>query len=122
MPLAKNFVPQGFSGQQAQSLTACVIGSGLTAAGTTQGTALALTADMNTVSAGGGGGGVKLYDGQIGDSQEIFNDQLTYIVVYPPTGDQINQVALNGGVNLPAYTYGYFKKITASRWIAMMSA
>ena len=122
MGLAKNVVGYGFSAQQAQAFTVSNVGTGLVAAGTTQGTALAITADFNIVSSGGDGAGVKLYAGQIGDSQEVFNDQLTNLRVYPPTADQINQVALNGCVILPAYTYGYFKKCTASRWAACMSA
>jgi len=122
MPLAKNFVGSGFSGQQAIALTSSVVALTVAAAGTTQGTATAATADYNFVTSGGDGAGVILYDGQIGDSQEFFNSQLTNLRIYPPTGDKINQIATNGCIIVPAYTYVLCKKLSSTQWGELMSA
>ena len=122
MALAKSFVGYGFSPMQSQGLTASNIGTAVAAAGTTQGTATATTADFNIIASGGDGAGVAVYNGQIGDSQEFFNNQLTNLRIYPPTGSTINQIAANSPVIVPAYTYVYIKKCTATRFIACMSA
>ena len=121
MGLAKNFVGSGFSGQQAQAITSNVIGT-VAAAGTTQGTATALTADVNNVTSGGADSGVILYNGTIGDDQYVYNNQLVQIRVYPPTGAKINQIAADGGHILAAQTSGFYKKLSATQCMCLQSA
>ena len=121
MPLVKNQMGGGTSAGQAQALNGSNINSAVTAAGTTQGTATAITADTNVVTTATSGQGVILYNGIITDSQDIFNNTAVSIYVYPPTGGKVNQVATNGGFVLPAYTYVLVKKLTATQWVANMS-
>jgi len=122
MPLAKNMISAGFSAAQAQALNGRSINSAVAAAGTTQGTATALTADLSIVTSGGADAGVQLYSGVIGDSMEVFNNQLVNTKVYPPTSGTINQIAANGAHTLGAQTSAIYKKVTSTAWVAYMSA
>ena len=122
MALAKNVVGGGFSSAQAQAINGNNINSAVAAAGTTQGTATALTADGSVVTSGGADSGVQLYNGMIGDSMWVFNNQLVNIKVYPPTSGKINQIVANGSHTLPAQTYAIYQKVTAPQWVAHQSA
>lgn len=69
--------------------------TGLTAAGTTQGTALALAEAVNEVTTAAAGSGVKLKAAIAGASQIIHNRGANYIYVYPATGEAINALGAN---------------------------
>ena len=123
MALAKNLVGAGFSPGQADAIGGTAVNTGITAAGTTIATATALTADFNFVGTATNGQGVQLYNGNVTDSQMVFNDgTLATIVVYPPTGSRINGGPASAGVNLASNTGAIFFKATATRWFCVMSA
>jgi len=122
MPLAKNQMSGGVSAGAAQAINGRNINSAVTAAGTAQGTATAITADVNIVTTATTGQGVILYNGVIGDSQEIFNNTNVDIRVYPPTGGKVNQVATNSGFVLSPQTSAVVKKMTATQWVGYLSA
>lgn len=122
MALAANVMRGGLSGGQAQAVNGNDVNSAVTAAGTTQGTATAITADAAVVTTATTGQGVILYNGIIGDSQEIFNNTNVDIRVYPPTGGKVNQVATNSGFVLPPQTAVMVKKMTSTQWVGWLSA
>jgi len=123
MGLAKNIVGAGFSWLQAQNTDWASTKTGISAAGTTQGTATALTADINLVSTATALQGVQLYNGVQNDSMIVFNDNSgATIVVYPPTGGQLNNLTVNAGIQVANNTLAEFFKVTSTRWIVQLSA
>lgn len=123
MPLAKNVMHGGVSAGQAQAINGNTINSAVTAAGTTQGTATPIVADVNAVTTATSLQGVILYDGMIGDDQWVYNGVAnTPIYLYPPVGDSLNQLAVNSGMVLAPYTGVFCKKVTSVIWLANLSA
>ena len=97
-------------------------GAGIAAAGTTQGTATALTADYNRISTVAASSGVGLPNCEIGDWVVVYNAGANPVTVYPPTSGTINQIAANGGVLLAVNTECIFRKWTATIWTGNLSA
>ena len=122
MPLARNQMGGGNSAGAARAMNGTAINSAVTAAGTTQGTATAITGDINIVTTATTGQGVILYNGVIGDSQEVFNNTTADIRVYPPTSGNVNQLSANSGFVLAPYTAVVVKKMTATQWVGYLSA
>ena len=123
MGFAKNIMGAGVPAAAAAADTIASVATGLTAAGTTQATALSITADANFVSTVGASSGVIIYNGVIGDSVFIVNDGgANPLTVYPPVGSKFNSLATNTGFTLAANTPVWCVKITATRWFAILSA
>jgi len=123
MGFAKNIMGAGVPAAMAASTEIASVATGLTAAGTTQGTALLVSADVNFISTVGAGSGVIIYNGMIGDTVYIFNDAgANALTVYPPTSAKINNLATNGGFLLAPNTAVQVSKVTATRWFAILSA
>ncbi len=111
MPTQSNLMGSGCPPLQAQASVGLVKG-GLTATGSTQGTALALPSDFNvftTVAASTGGilptTGVQL---QIPDQIIVVNHGANALTIYPPTGGTIGTNSANTGVSVPAGKMGFF--------------
>lgn len=77
------------------------------AAGSTQGTASALTAAMNDVVVGAAGQGVRL-NGSVGFRQEVFNSSGVTINVYPASGQQIGSAGANNPVSMASGAHAAF--------------
>lgn len=123
MGFAKNIMGAGIPAAAAAADTVSSVATALTAAGTTQATALSITADVNFVSTVPAGGGVIVYNGMIGDSCFVMNDgDADALTVYPPVGSKFNNLATNTGFSLPMNTPVWVVKITATRWFAILSA
>jgi len=122
MALAVNVMKGGLSSGQAQAVNGNAVNGAVTAAGTTQGGATAITADAAVVTTATTGQGVILYNGVIGDEQEVFNNTTADIRVYPPTGGKVNQLATNAGFVLAPYTSVRVKKMSATQWVGYLSA
>ena len=77
---------------------------GLTAAGTTQATALGVYTDNVIVTTCAAGAGVILQGPSFGQGDSVFCQNLgaNALLVYPPVGGQINALALNAGFSVPA--------------------
>lgn len=122
MARAVNIMQGGFSAGSAKSINGS-IATGLTAAGTTLATALDLTADTNAISTCASGAGVQLPATEIGDSVEVYNGGANACTVYPDaTNSQINSLPAGSGFLLATNTFCYCRKITATRWVANLSA
>lgn len=74
--------------------------TGLTAAGSTQGTALLLTSSINFVSTTAAGTGVILPAGKAGDHTIIINHGANALLVYPATGETVEGGAANAPMTL----------------------
>ena len=85
------------------SLTKSVAGT-VTAAGTTQGDATALTKTVNMITSATANQGVKLPTAAAGLSIKVINTTAVTIVVYPNTSDVIDGGTVNVGVNLSPYS------------------
>ena len=108
------------SGAVVQLASPLSVSTGLTAAGTTQGTALALTAGINTVTTTASGTGVVLSSSLT--EQRVYNAGTNPLKVYPPTGAKINQLATNAAISLAINTAVAFWKATSTQWIGSLSA
>lgn len=97
--------------------------TGISAAGTTQGTATALTSHVNVVSTVAANSGVILYSSPVPvDTQLIFNGGANPLNVYPPTGFKINNLATNAAVILATNTTLECICVSSSQFIAILSA
>ncbi len=107
------------TGDTIKRVAAIGVGTAISAAGTTQGTATSLTAAVNYVSTVGAGAGVIL---SAGPSQVVYNAGANPLSVYPPTGAAINQLAANGAMTLARFTACAFSFVSATQWIGVLSA
>ena len=122
MALARNIMRGGWSAGNAKAVNGNVA-TALTAAGTTISDALDLTADTNVIGTCASGAGVQLPSCEIGDSCEVYNGGANACTVYPDaSGTQINGLVAGNGFLLATNTMCYCRKITATRWVANLSA
>lgn len=124
MGMALRKMGAGFPPAQARFSEWGAVKTAITAAGTTQATATALSGgDINLVSTATASQGVQLPSAEIQDSVIVYNDGSgATIIVYPPTGGTINQIAANSGMSLANNTCAMFVKVTTTRWLAFLSA
>jgi hypothetical protein len=112
----------GWSAGNAKAVNGA-IATGLTGAGTTLATALALQADTNVFGTTASGTGASLPSCEIGDSVEIYNGGANSLTVYPDTSSvQINGLSAGSGFLLGTNTMAYARRITSTRWIVNLSA
>lgn len=83
--------------------------TGISAAGTTQATATALTTDLNNVSTCAAGAGVLLPIGENGKTVRVYNGTANALLVYAPVGGTINQNATTLGYSIAAGTASDFQ-------------
>lgn len=123
MAFAKNQMGLGVAFAEASGDFIAQVQSAISAAGTTQGTATLVQADANLVSTVGASSGVILYNGVVGDSCWVFNDNgANTLTIYPPVGSKINNLATNAGIALATNSNVLLAKVTSTRWVALLSA
>lgn len=113
----------------AQSLTNKTLGSGtaltvaaITAAGTVQGDAAALTGVLNTAT-GDGTVGVVLPAAAAGLLIGVYNLHATAgLKVYPASGDDINDGSANAAVTIEGKTLALFLAVDTTTWAAIYTA
>lgn len=96
------------------SASQSTVSQGLTATGTNQATALALTSQWNEVDTTPSGSGVLLSSYQQGQSQSVLNNGANPLNVYPPPGAQINALGVNAPFVLSAGTRRSFDFFSAT--------
>jgi hypothetical protein len=117
-----NIVGSGIAAQAGNYLSG-IAADNLTATGSTQGTALLLPADYNTVTTTAASTGVIMpINGQPGDETFVANLGANALTIYPPTGESINALAANAGYSLAAAKSAYLAKVSATRWVTLLSA
>ncbi len=91
--------------------------TGISAAGTTQGTATQLDAvEYNNVTTVTSGTGVLLVAASAGLSQVVKNNGANALVVYPATGDTIDGASVNAGITLQVGDQLRFWAINSTDW------
>lgn len=88
----------------------------LTAAGTTQGSAAVLAADVNLFTTVAAGTGAVLTAGPAGTWQKVLNRGAAALLVYPPSGGAIDAEAANAPVTIPAGGGATFWQNTTTQW------
>ena len=92
----------------------------LAAAGTTQATATAVTADHVLVTTVVGADGVRLVGQPDGAECSVANATTTDgLLVYPPTGAAFNGQTANDPINLPEGKAAWFKYLTSTKILAV---
>ena len=98
------------------------VATGLTSAGTTQGTAYEATTAKAYFSTVGAGSGVVLDDqAAAGDEQMIYNGGANPLLVYPPSGASIKPRGSNQAITLPVNTACIFYCISSTQWVGVLS-
>jgi len=99
--ISRNLTGTGLPPLAAQAI-AGTVNDGLTAAGTTQATALLISGDLNVFSTVASGAGCILPVGGENDTYSIINDGANALLIYPPVGGTINGGAVNASASLAA--------------------
>ena len=102
---------------------AAVVGTAISAAGTTQATATELTAadsEVTTVAANAGVVLNRLF--APGEEQAIFNAGLNSLKVYPPVGMQFIALPVNTAILLSINTGVLFRCVSTTRIFGVLSA
>jgi hypothetical protein len=93
--------------------------TGITAAGSTQGTATTLTRPINVVSTVSASTGVILPTVPAGARILVMNTSATALNVYPPSGAAINSAATNAAYAQPAGARLEFVSVSATQWYTL---
>jgi len=97
-------------------------GSGLSGAGTTQGTATAITKQTNEFTTVAASSGAILPSPEQGEFIFVANAGANALNVYPASGHSINALAANAAFSLAAGKNAVFWAATASKWYVNLSA
>jgi hypothetical protein len=97
-------------------------GSGLSAAGTTQGTATAITKQTNQFTTVAASSGAILPSPEQGEFIFVANAGASAMNVYPASGHSINALANNAAFSLAVGKNALFWAATSSKWYALLSA
>ena len=95
------------------------VATGISAAGSSQGDATALTKAFNVVSTVSGGQGVVLPTAVAGMRITVVNTSGATLLVYPASGGAINALATNAGYSLPTLGRLDYIATSTSQWYAM---
>jgi hypothetical protein len=98
------------------------VGTAISAAGTTQGTATTLTNTLNGISTVASGAGVVLWTGTAGDCQIVYNGGANAVKVYPPSGAKINGLATNAPHTLGTFTVCEYWFLSTTQVVGVLSA
>lgn len=97
--------------------------TGISAAGTNQGSATGITANINVVSTVASGTGVILNGvTSIGCPVIVYNGGVNPLIVYPNSGQSINSLPANTGHVLNKNTTCCYYNVSTTQWIAVLSA
>ena len=92
------------------------VSASVSAAGTVQGNATALTAEFNRVSTVASGSGVVLPTATVGMAVVIVNSSANSLLVYPASGAAINSLATNAGYSHVTLATLQYIAISSTQW------
>lgn len=92
------------------------VATGLTAGGTTQATALAITKDVNVISTTAASASVVLPTAAAGMMIIVMNKGANALNVYPASGGQIDSLGLNNAFSMPVGSRLMFIATTTTQW------
>jgi hypothetical protein len=88
----------------------------VSAAGSTQGTATALTTDFNVATTVAASAGVVLPATTVGQNVWVDNKGANALTIYPPSGSAIDNLAVNAGYSLAINAGAEFKAANTTQW------
>lgn len=95
----------------------------ITAVGTAQVGAAALTATINQVTTSAGQTAVVLPSGQpVATSVHVYVPSATAALVFPPTGGNINEGAANASFSVAQARIASFVRVSPTKWIVQYGA
>lgn len=95
----------------------------ITASGTTNADAVALSTVINRVTTAAASTGAVLMAPEAGSAVVVINSGANALLVYPSTGASINALtATTGGFSVAAGGRAMFVGLSSSRWFAILSA
>jgi hypothetical protein len=118
VPTISSTLPTGLSIPGALMSTS----NAVTAAGTTQGTATALTSDFNVVTTVGSGQGVVLQTSVAGKTVVVVNKGANALLVYPATSGFIDSLLVNVAISLPVNCWIEFNASSTTHWQSTANA
>lgn len=119
MTATEDLMSGGMQASNAKRLGLEVPVTGLTATGTTQGTALALTSNFSVFSTVGASSGCIIG----GDKNTVvYNGGANTLTVYPPVGFNFAGLSANTGISVPANKGALFLPARGSAIAAIISA
>lgn len=121
MALAREIMGGGISAIAADAIQGGV-NLTITAAGTTQATATALTTSNNQITTAASGSGVILPATQQGDWVVLYNGGANAVAVYPNVGAKINSLTTNGSALLAPNTACIYFCFSSTQWVCDLSA
>jgi hypothetical protein len=95
------------------------LATGISAAGTTQGTATALTKSFNEVTTVAASAGVILPSPEAGEIVVVANQGANALNVYPASGHSINSLSANTAQSLATDTRRIFFALSTSKWYSL---
>ena len=122
MPRKSNVMGAGLSALAAEVIVgACT--SALTATGTTQADALLLPTTIAEITTTAASTGVVLPSGCApGDRFFVYNIGAQTLSIYPPVGESINAVAVNGAYTMATAKSCFLVKVSSTRWATLLTA
>lgn len=122
MAIPSRLLGSGLSPLAATNICGDVADS-LTAAGSSNTDALALSAAINRVTTTAASTGVRLMLPEVGSAVVVINSGANALLVYPGTGAQINALtASTGGFSVAAGGRALFVGTSSTNWFAILSA
>lgn len=122
MAIPSRLMGSGLAALAASNICGDVADS-LTAAGTSNTDALALSATINRVTTTAASTGVRLMLPEAGSAVVVVNSGANALLVYPGTGAQINALtATTGGFSVAAGGRAMFVGTSSTNWFAILSA
>lgn len=95
------------------------VSGAVSAAGTVQANSTALTSQINVVSTVASGAGVQLPNTVAGVRITIMNTSANALLVYPPSGETINSLALNAAYSQPAGARLDYVSTSSTQWYTL---
>jgi hypothetical protein len=95
------------------------VADSVTAAGTVQGDATAITKDINVITTAPSGAGVRLPATTPGLRMTIVNEGANSVNVYPASGAQVNSLATNAAYSLAVGARLDFVSTTTTKWYTL---
>ena len=121
MPIKQKLTANGIN-YNASNVIAGIPKTGLTATGTNQATALALSLDdIQVINTAAAGTGVILPILTPGDSMKVSNQGANDLSLYPPSGQSINSLSTNTAITVPVTKTASIQMITTTAWIASIA-
>ncbi len=122
MTIIKKLLGTGISGISAQAIVGSV-GSGKTATGTNQATAMLLSDDMTIFSTVASGTGAILPSGSSGnDLYTVVNNGANAVRIYPPVSGRFDAGTINAAYQIPANGAANFKSVGSNNFVVEVTA